>query len=237
MAEAQEEVNAAQGALLPQVSLGATAGRQKYGASLFGPLDITIPPFTYYTVGPTVSVPLDLFGGERRTRGAGRVRRLPEARAGRRLSVADGECRRASAGCRRGARPDRGRTGIIADDQRNAALVQTALDDGSATRTQLLAAQPAGRRPHPAARSAPGRERGPSCAGDPGRQGAGGMESPRLRADGFRTARARSRPACRRSSSTADPTSSPPRRNCTGPAPPSASRPPISIRKSLSAAA
>ena len=59
VAQAQEEVNAAHGALLPQVSLGATAGRQKYGAALFGPLDITIPPFTYYTVGPTVSAPLD----------------------------------------------------------------------------------------------------------------------------------------------------------------------------------
>jgi outer membrane protein TolC len=37
MAEAEEQVNAAEGALLPQVSLGATAGYQKYGRSLFGP--------------------------------------------------------------------------------------------------------------------------------------------------------------------------------------------------------
>ncbi len=63
VAEAQEQVNAAEGALLPQVSLGATAGRQKYGASLFGAAPFTIPPFTYYSVGPSVSFPLDLFGG------------------------------------------------------------------------------------------------------------------------------------------------------------------------------
>ncbi len=36
VAQAREEVNAAEGALLPQVSLGATAGRQKYGVALFG---------------------------------------------------------------------------------------------------------------------------------------------------------------------------------------------------------
>src|ERR1700730_14992594 len=67
VAEAQEQVKAAEGALLPQVSLGATVGRQKYGAALFGPADFTIPPFTYYTVGPSVSFPLDLFGGQKRT--------------------------------------------------------------------------------------------------------------------------------------------------------------------------
>ncbi|HEU0096509.1 MAG TPA: TolC family protein, partial [Rhizomicrobium sp.] len=67
MAEAEEQVNVAEGALLPQVSFGTTAGRQKYGKSLFGPLNIGIPPFTYYTVGPTVTFPLDLFGGQRRT--------------------------------------------------------------------------------------------------------------------------------------------------------------------------
>ena len=67
MAQAEQDMNAAEGALLPQVSLGTTAGRQKYGKSLFGPLNIGIPPFTYYTVGPSVTFPLDLFGGGRRT--------------------------------------------------------------------------------------------------------------------------------------------------------------------------
>jgi outer membrane protein TolC len=39
VAQADEEVNAAEGALLPQVSLGSSAGYQKYGRSLFGPLN------------------------------------------------------------------------------------------------------------------------------------------------------------------------------------------------------
>ncbi|MDR3490215.1 MAG: efflux transporter outer membrane subunit [Bradyrhizobium sp.] len=67
VAEAQEEVNAAEGALLPQLSFGATAGEQKYGKDLFGPADISIPPFSYYGLGPSVNFPLDLFGGQRRT--------------------------------------------------------------------------------------------------------------------------------------------------------------------------
>ena len=67
IAEAQEEVTAAHAALLPSLTFGTTVGRQKYGKSLFGPLDFVIPPFTYYTVGPSISAPLDMFGGNKRT--------------------------------------------------------------------------------------------------------------------------------------------------------------------------
>ena len=62
VAQAQEEVNAARATLFPSLTFGTTAGRQKYGKALFGPLDFVIPPFTYYTVGPSISAPLDLFG-------------------------------------------------------------------------------------------------------------------------------------------------------------------------------
>jgi NodT family efflux transporter outer membrane factor (OMF) lipoprotein len=142
VAQAQEEVNAAHGALLPQVSLGATAGRQKYGAALFGPLDITIPPFTYYTVGPTVSAPLDLFGGARRAleqQAAYAEYQRHELDAAY-LSLTANVAAQALAAAAARAQIEVVQ-GIVADDERNAALVQTALDDGSATRTQLLAAQ------------------------------------------------------------------------------------------------
>ena len=66
LAQAQENVKAESGSLLPQAMLGAAAGRQKYGAALFGPADFSIPPFTYYEVGPSVSWTPDLFGGGRR---------------------------------------------------------------------------------------------------------------------------------------------------------------------------
>ena len=55
VAEAQEAVTSATGALLPQLSLNAGAGAERYGASTFGPLNFTVPPFVYYQAGPTAT--------------------------------------------------------------------------------------------------------------------------------------------------------------------------------------
>ncbi|MHB9017217.1 MAG: efflux transporter outer membrane subunit [Burkholderiales bacterium] len=66
LAQAEESVKAQSGSLLPQAALGAAAGRQKYGAALFGPANFSIPPFTYYEAGPSISWTPDLFGGGRR---------------------------------------------------------------------------------------------------------------------------------------------------------------------------
>jgi NodT family efflux transporter outer membrane factor (OMF) lipoprotein len=142
VAQAQEDVNAARGALLPSISLGTTVGRQKYGAALFGPLDFAIPPFTYYTVGPSINAPLDLFGGNQRMleqRAAYdeyQTHELNAAYLSLTANVAAQALAVASARAQLGVLQ-----GIIADDQRNVDLVQTALEDGSATRTQLLSAQ------------------------------------------------------------------------------------------------
>ncbi|BBP00408.1 efflux transporter outer membrane subunit [Sulfuriferula nivalis] len=66
LAQAEETVRATSGSLLPQATLGATAGRQKYGVALFGPSNFVIPPFSYYEVGPTISWTLDLSGSKHR---------------------------------------------------------------------------------------------------------------------------------------------------------------------------
>jgi NodT family efflux transporter outer membrane factor (OMF) lipoprotein len=142
VAEAQEAVNAAEGALLPQVSLGATVARQKYGAALFGPSDFSIPPFTYYSVGPSVSFALDLFGGEKRTveeKAAyaeyqgyeldAAYLSLTANVAAQALAVAATHAQIAAL------------EGVVEDDAQNVQLVERALGIGSATRTQLLAAQ------------------------------------------------------------------------------------------------
>jgi NodT family efflux transporter outer membrane factor (OMF) lipoprotein len=142
VAQAEEDVNAAEGALLPQVSLGANAGYQKYGRSLFGPLNFSIPPFAYYTLGPTVSFPLDLFGGERR--GVEEKKALSQyqgfeldaAYQSLTAHVAAEALALASARAEREAL-----TGIIADDERNVGLVQSAITAGSGTRVQLVSAQ------------------------------------------------------------------------------------------------
>jgi NodT family efflux transporter outer membrane factor (OMF) lipoprotein len=142
MAEAEEQVNVAEGALLPQVSFGATAGRQKYGKSLFGPLNIGIPPFTYYTVGPTVTFPLDLFGGQRRTveeqQAFLEYQHHQLDAAYQSLTAHVGAEALALAAAR--AQIDIVQA-IIADDQRNVDLVQQAITAGSGTRVQLVSAQ------------------------------------------------------------------------------------------------
>lgn len=142
VAQAEEAENAAEGALFPQVSLGATAGRQKYGVALFGPADFSIPAFTYYTVGPTLSFPLDLFGGQKRTVEEQAALKqyqgyeldaaylsLTADVATRALTVAATEAQLSVL------------RGIIQDDERNVDLVQTAFRAGSVARTQLLVAQ------------------------------------------------------------------------------------------------
>ena len=142
VAAAQEAVKSAGGALLPQVSVGGTMGYQKYGAALFGPADLTIPPFVYYTVGPTVSFPLDLFGGQRRTveeKAALAEYRVHELNAAYLTLSANVTAQAlASASARAQIAVLRG---IVANDARNAELVETAVRFGSDTRTQLLAAQ------------------------------------------------------------------------------------------------
>jgi NodT family efflux transporter outer membrane factor (OMF) lipoprotein len=142
VAQAHEQVNAAQAALLPSLTFGTTAGRQKYGKALFGPLDFVIPPFTYYTVGPSISAPLDLFGGSKRALearlayGDYQMEQLNAAYLALTANIATQAMTAAAARAQLEVVGD-----IIANDQRNVDLVQTALDDGLATRTQLLTAQ------------------------------------------------------------------------------------------------
>jgi NodT family efflux transporter outer membrane factor (OMF) lipoprotein len=124
------------------LTLGATAGRQKYGKALFGPLDFVIPPFTYYSVGPSASAPLDLFGGSRRAveektaQQDYRQEELQAALLSLTANIAVQALTVAAARAEMGVAAE-----IIADDQRNVDLVQTALQAGVATRTQLLSAQ------------------------------------------------------------------------------------------------
>jgi NodT family efflux transporter outer membrane factor (OMF) lipoprotein len=142
VAQAQEQTNAARASLFPSLTFGTTVGRQKYGKSLFGPLDFVIPPFTYYTVGPAINAPLDLFGANKRAleeRAAYndyQKDRLNAVYLSLTANVAAEALTAATARAQLDVVQD-----IIDNDQRNVDLVQKALDDGLATRTQLLTAQ------------------------------------------------------------------------------------------------
>jgi NodT family efflux transporter outer membrane factor (OMF) lipoprotein len=62
LAQSQELVSAKAGERWPQIEGSAGTGRQKYGSQFLGPLPKP-PPFTYFSVGATVSYSLDLTGG------------------------------------------------------------------------------------------------------------------------------------------------------------------------------
>lgn len=142
VAEAQELVKEATGALLPQLSLGGNATNLKYGPALFGPADISIPAFTAYTVGPNASFPADLFGGGRRLveqKAALAEYRRDELAAAhlalegnvvaQALAVAATRAQIASV------------EHVIDSDSENVHMVETAVSVGAGTQTQLVAAQ------------------------------------------------------------------------------------------------
>jgi NodT family efflux transporter outer membrane factor (OMF) lipoprotein len=62
LAQAETLLIARRAGLFPEVNVSANAGRQKVGAQLLGGL-IKPPPFTFFSVGPTVSYTLDYAGG------------------------------------------------------------------------------------------------------------------------------------------------------------------------------
>jgi NodT family efflux transporter outer membrane factor (OMF) lipoprotein len=140
--QAEEDAEAARAALLPQLSLAGAVGVQNYSVSQRTPLNLTLPPFEYYAAGPALSFPLDLFGGGRRAaeRAAAYAEYRKHAQDAASLSLlanlADEAIRNAAT---RAQIADL--EAVIADDERNVGLVQTALDAGSATRTQLLSVQ------------------------------------------------------------------------------------------------
>ena len=66
LAQSQELVSARTGGRWPQIDGTAGVGRQKYGAQFLGPL-AKPPPFTYFSIGATVSYSLDFTGKLTRT--------------------------------------------------------------------------------------------------------------------------------------------------------------------------
>ena len=142
LAQALEEAGAAAGILWPQVSFAATAGRQKYGAALFGPSDISIPPFTYYTLGPQVTYLLDFAGGERRM--VEQQQALAEFQSYRfdavRL-VLTGNVMAQALGIASAKAQIAVLEEIIADDRKNLELAKIARNAGSETLVDVLSAQ------------------------------------------------------------------------------------------------
>src|ERR1700719_1467102 len=140
LAQAQELALAKAGSRYPQVDLTAGVGRQQYGNEFLG--GIGIPPVTYFAVGPTVSYTLDYTGGVARSveqqyalaeverhhldaaylTVTGQVVMQTLAIASARAQIATVET-------------------ILVQDRDNLRLVQTAFDNGSVSREDIVSAQ------------------------------------------------------------------------------------------------
>jgi NodT family efflux transporter outer membrane factor (OMF) lipoprotein len=145
LAQAQEQITAAKAAFLPQVSLAGEIGEQDYTLGLVdeqSPLTSTLPPFTFYAAQPTASLPLDIFGGSRRTLERAKALADYESYEVRAAYLTLYANIAADAFRNAGARAQISNLQeVIAGDQRNVTLVQTEIDAGSGTRTQLLSVQ------------------------------------------------------------------------------------------------
>jgi NodT family efflux transporter outer membrane factor (OMF) lipoprotein len=140
LAQAQELALAQAGSRYPQVDLTAGVGRQQYGNEFLG--GFRIPPFTYFAVGPAVSYTLDYTGGV--ARGVERQYALAEVERHQldaayltitgqvvmqMLAIASARAQIATVET------------ILIEDRDNLRLVQTAFDNGSVAREDIVSAQ------------------------------------------------------------------------------------------------
>ena len=140
LGQAQQLAGVADAARYPRLDLDASGGRQKYGAAFLGPE--RLPPFSFYSIGASVSYMFDVAGGVRRTIEQQRAnadfqRHELEAAA---LSLSGNVALQALAIA--SARAEiQNAEGLLADDATDLKLVQDAFDAGSATRVDVLNAQ------------------------------------------------------------------------------------------------
>jgi NodT family efflux transporter outer membrane factor (OMF) lipoprotein len=141
LAQVQELALAQAGALYPHVDLTAGVGRQQYGNEFLGGFG-KIPAFTYFAVGPAVSYTLDYTGGV--ARGVEQQYALAEVQRHQldaayltvtgqavmqTLQIASVRAQIATVET------------ILAQDRDNLRLVQSAFDDGSVAREDIVSAQ------------------------------------------------------------------------------------------------
>ena len=138
--QAQQLALAQAGSRYPQVSLAAGLGRQQYGDEFIG--GFSIPPFTYFAVGPSVSYTLDYTGGV--ARGVEQQYALAEVERHQLdaayLTVTGQAVMQTLAIASARAQIATVET-ILAEDNDNLRLVQTAFDNGSVSREDIVSAQ------------------------------------------------------------------------------------------------
>jgi NodT family efflux transporter outer membrane factor (OMF) lipoprotein len=142
LARAADGIAVARGGLYPHVDAVADAGREKYGASFLGPEAFTFPVFSSYTGGAVVSYDLDVFGGQRRQIefAAADADVQKEALNAAHLSVAGNAVLEALQIASIRAQLEVTQS-VLASDQQNLELVETAYKTGVATQMDVTTAQ------------------------------------------------------------------------------------------------
>jgi NodT family efflux transporter outer membrane factor (OMF) lipoprotein len=138
--QANELLGVAKAAKNPEVTADAGAGRQKLGAAFLG--GFNLPPFTYYSIGASVSYVFGLAGGVRRT--IEQQQALAEVQQhelnAAQLSLTGNVVLQAFAIASARAQI-RATEAVLEDDRRNAELVRKAFDEGSVPRLDVLSAE------------------------------------------------------------------------------------------------
>lgn len=149
LAEAREQVAATSGGLWPHVDLAASAGRQKVSLAAlglsgggFGPIGGSLPPFSLFTLGPSVSYALDIFGGTRRAieQGAAEADNRAYLAAAAYLTVSGNAVASALAMAALASQLKEV-DAIIAEDQRTLELVRSARAAGAVSNVDVLSAE------------------------------------------------------------------------------------------------
>jgi NodT family efflux transporter outer membrane factor (OMF) lipoprotein len=141
LAQAQELALAQAGSRYPQVDISSGVGRQQYGKEFLGGF-AQIPPFTYFALGPTVSYTLDYTGGVARS--VERQYALAEVER-HQLDAAyltvTGQAVMQTLAIASARAQIETVEAILDQDRGNLRLVQTAFDNGSVAREDVVSAQ------------------------------------------------------------------------------------------------
>ena len=141
LAQAQELAVAQGGSLYPQIGLSAGSGRQKYGQQFLGNA-ATFPPFTYFSLGPSINYALDYTGGiarsveERRAQTDYQSYQQAAAYLALTGNVVMQALSIASARAQIATVED-----ILRQDRVNLTLVRSSYEAGAATRVDVLSAE------------------------------------------------------------------------------------------------
>jgi NodT family efflux transporter outer membrane factor (OMF) lipoprotein len=139
LAQADALTRASDAALYPSLSLNAGVGRQKLGAEALG--SFSLPPFSYYSVGASVSYLFDFSGGVRRSIEAQRARDEAQRHEAEAATLAlTGEVVMQALGVASARAQIESVEALLADDREDLRLTQDAFDAGSGTRVDTLSA-------------------------------------------------------------------------------------------------